>query len=159
MEHKRLSYLLLAAGAVAAAGLSAVFLGILPALGGEMREMYPEMAGWYWPALICLWVIFALYMTAMAFYFAICRRIGKDRSFCRENERALFRISQALFCAAGLWLLGAGAWLMPNGLMGPMWLYLILMALASGAMGCLAYALSRLIGRAVALQEENSLTI
>lgn len=58
-----------------------------------------------------------------------------------------------------MWLLSlASSWLPDMGA-GPWCMVPLLLAMASGAMGLLAWALSWLLGRAMQLQEENDLTI
>ncbi len=160
MEQKRVSAALMAAGALAAAGGAFVFFVYAPVLAGECRSAYPELSPLYWPGLAGVWLIGAVYLAAMAFYFRIVARIGRDRSFCRANARELGWIARCMAAAGALWLAAAflpGAiWHVP---IGPVWIVFLLAAMASFAMGTLAWGLSRLLERAVALKEENDMTI
>ena len=87
----------------------------------------------------------------------ICRRIGQGRSFCAENAAGLDRIGRLLLAAAGLWLLGEAGYAVAD--LGIAGLYFPLLALASAALGVLAWALGGLLRHAVRLQEENDLTV
>ena len=160
MEHKRVSLALTAAGALATLGGLLVFFVYAPAFAGECREAYPELAFLYWPGLIGVWLIAAVYLAAMVFYFRIVARIGKDQSFCAANAREMGWIARCMGAAGALWLLAA---ILPGLLwqvdLGPSWLALALAAMASFAVGVLAWGLGRLLRRAVSLKEENDLTI
>ncbi len=160
MEQKRVSIALMAAGGLATLGGLFVFFVDVPILAEECRGMYPELAHLFWPGLIGLWTIAAVYLAAMVFYFRIVARIGRDQSFCRANARELGWIARCLGAAGCLWIL---AIFLPGLVwqvdIGPVWLFLALAAAASFAMGVLAWGLGRLLQRAVSLKEENDLTI
>lgn len=157
MEHKMVSRLLILAGVVAGVGGMAILLLLIPLAATEMRNTYPELSGWFWPGLVYAWAVGALCLAALEEYLRISVRIGKNRSFCAENVRDLRVIAILLLAAAGLILIGAILVLAMG--FGPVWLWLLLAAAACGAMAILAYALSRLLNRAVQLQEENDLTV
>lgn len=158
MEHRRLSWYLKLAGVLAAAGGGFLFFVEAPIQAGQCRQAYPELAHLYGLALLYTEIIGLVYVAAMVHYFLICGRIGRDRSFCRENARDLRRIAYLMLGAAALWLGGIGVGAL-CGALGAWWVAAALAAMASAAMGVLALALGRLLGRAVQLQEENELTI
>lgn len=161
MDHKKVSRVLLAAGALAAAGGGFLFFVYGPLAARECRADYPELAHLYGPGLIYVLVIGLLYALAMGEYFRIVRRIGQDRSFCRENARDLSGIALFMLLAAGIWIVGMALllliWQAPVGPAGM--LAVILAAAASAAMGVLAWGLGQLLARAVRLKEENDLTV
>lgn len=157
MEHKKVSRLLILAGAVAGVGGMITLFLLIPLAATETRNAYPELSGWFWPGLIYAWAVGALCLAALGEYLRISVRIGKNRSFCTENVRDMRMIAILLLAAAGLLLTGAVLVLAIG--FGPVWLWLLLAAAACGAMAILAYALSRLLNRAVQLQEENDLTV
>ncbi len=157
MEHKKVSRLLILAGAVAGTGGMSILILLTSLAAVEFRNTYPELSGWFWPGMMYAWAVGALCFAALWEYLRISVRIGKNRSFCAENVRDLRLIAVLLLAAAGLFL--AGAILILAMGFGPSWLWLLLAAAASGAMAILAYALSRLLNRAVQLQEENDLTV
>ena len=142
MEQKRISRFLLLAGGAAMAGLAVVFLGFIPITLWSARAW---LGGWA-AALGTAYAlgIGGLYFGALRLYMTICRRIGQGCSFCAEN-------------AAGLWLLGEAGYAVAD--LGIAGLYFPLLALASAALGVLAWALGRLLRHAVRLQEENDLTV
>ena len=160
MDHKKVSWVLLAAGAIAAVAGIFLFFVYGTAVAFSCRDAFPELAFLLWPGLIWLWVIGLTYLAAMYCYFRIVLNIGKDRSFIPENARGLACIAFCM-CAAGvLWLLGE---ILPGLIwgivLGAGWLGLLLAAMASFAMGLLAWALGKLLARAVQLKEENDLTV
>lgn len=157
MEHKKVSRLLILAGVVAGVGGMAILFLLIPLATTEIRNAHPELSGWFWPGLVYAWAVGALCLAALGEYLLISMRIGKNRSFCVENVRDLRLIAVLLLAAAGLLLVGA-VFVLAVGF-GPVWLWLLLAAAACGAMAILAYALSRLLNRAVQLQEENDLTV
>ncbi len=160
MEHRRVSAALTAAGALATAGGLFVFLVFAPVAASGCRDAFPELAFLFWPGLISVWVIAAVYLAAMLFYFRIVRRIGKDQSFCAANAREMRFIACCMGAAGLLWLL---LLILPHLIwhihFGPAWLWFVMASLASFAVGILAWGLSRLLQRAVSYKEENDLTI
>ncbi len=160
MEHRKVSGLLIGAGMLATLGGAGLFLLYAPLVANECRTMYPELAFLFWPGLIYLWIIAAFYCAAMAEYFRVCVRIGQDQSFCAENAHGLSRIALCMNIAGGLWvLLSFLPGLIWSIAIGPVFLIFLLAAAASFALGILAWALGRLLSRAVKLKEENDLTV
>ena len=160
MSQKTIARLLMAAGVMAGLGIIIVFGVFLPVDAGYLKDMYPEYAPLYWPGLAGLWCIAALFLLGLWEYFQVCLHIGREQSFCRENVRSLGRI--ALYMALGgiLWLGGIFApGLLFHLSIGPAWIVFFLCALASFALGILAWGLGKLLHKAVALQEENDLTV
>ena len=159
MEHRKVSRLLILAGVIAVLGGGYLFFVDAPMAALRYRELMPEYAYLFIPALVFLWVIGLIYLAAMADYFRVCRRIGQDRSFCPDNEKSLSRIARLLIGAAAIWLLGIPLGLL-LGLSFGIWTAAFLLAsAASAAMGMLALGLSRLLKRATEMKEENDLTV
>lgn len=160
MENKKVSHCLIVAGALALLGGAFLFFVYAPLAALECRDTYPELRHLFWPGLISLWCIALLYCAAMADFFRITVRIGRDESFCRANARGLSRIALFMGLAGLAWLL---LLLLPPLIWqvqyGPAFLALLLAAAASFAMGILAWALGKLLFRAVQLKEENDLTV
>ncbi|MDO5327933.1 MAG: DUF2975 domain-containing protein [Clostridia bacterium] len=160
MEHRKVSGLLIGAGMLATLGGAGLFLLYAPLVANECRTMYPELAFLFWPGLIYLWIIAAFYCAAMAEYFRVCVRIGQDQSFCAQNALGLSRIALCMNIAGSLWvLLSFLPGLIWGIAIGPVFLIFLLAAAASFALGILAWALGRLLSRAVKLKEENDLTV
>ncbi|MBE5787674.1 MAG: DUF2975 domain-containing protein [Clostridiales bacterium] len=156
MEHKRIGRCLLGAGIAAGIGGAAVFFVYLAGVV-QSSHLFPGYQ--FVLVLVGLCTLGLLYGLALSEYMRICIRIGKNQSFCAENARRLFRISWDLFLAAGVWLLAQGAVLLPNVGCGMWQIAFFLFAVASAAMGVLAWAIGKLLSRAVELQEENDLTV
>ena len=159
MEQRKIARLLVAAGVLAALIGCGIMFVFVPLGAAEFRQEYPALAHFYWPGLILSWALAGLYAAAMADYFRICVRIGNDRSFCRENAGALGRISWLLWIAAGLFLAVLLVCFLHS--IGPFAFSLLLLAcaVANGAMGVLAWGIGKLLSRAVAIKEENDLTV
>ena len=160
MEQKKVSRCLIMAGALAALCGGFLFFVYAPIAAGQCREMYPELAHLYLPGLLAVEAIGLTYAGAMAEYFRIVVRIGQDRSFCRENARGLSRIARFMAAAGFLWalllILPPLIWQVQYG---AALFAMLLAAAASFAMGVLAWGLGKLLARAVALKEENDLTV
>ena len=160
MEHRRVSYWLMGAGALATAAIALVFFLFAPVTALSYRDAYPALAHLFWPGLAFVWCIGLLYGAAMIEYFRVCRRVGQDRSFCMENAVGLARIALLLAAAGGLWLAGMGLALLQPGIhFAPWCLWLLLACAASLAMAVLAWGLGRLLRRAVEIKEDNDLTV
>lgn len=159
MNHRKISIILIVAGTIACLGVLWVFAVYFPIIAIECKQSFPKLAWMYWPALIYVWLIGLIYLVAIAQYLSISKRIGKNRSFCRENVRDLWRIGLLFLSAAILWLLSLASVLLPGMAGGPWCIISVLFAMASGALGLLAWALKSLLQRATRLQEENDLTI
>ena len=160
MEHRKISTMLISAGALATVGGAGLFLFYAPVTANECRILYPELSFLFWPALIYLWIIGLFYCASMYEYFRISLRIREDRSFCAENALGLGRIALFLCVAGALWVLLPVLLTAVYAIhLGPSYLIFLLAAMASFALGLLAWALSKLLARAVRLKEENDLTV
>ena len=162
MHQKRISYLLIAAGALAGVGVLMLAAIYAPAFAREALEAnadVPGIRGLYWTGLVGVWTVAALFLLALSEYFFVCVRIGKERSFCPENVKSLRRIALYLAIDGILWI---GAIFVPGlfGLpVGPACLLFLLASMACSALSVLAWCLGKLLDRAVSLQQENDLTV
>ncbi len=160
MNQRTISHILIAGGVVAALGILLVFGVFVPLLAGECRVMYPELAQLYWPGLIGMWLIGAVFLLGLWEYFQVCVRIGKDQSFCLGNVTSLRRIALYMALSGVLWIGAAfGPEMVFHADIGPVWIYFFLFSMAGFALALLAFGLSMLLQRAVRLQEENDLTV
>lgn len=159
MNHRRISVFLLLAGLIAMLGILWVFGIYVPLVAQQCALTFSQLKYLYWPALLYLWGIGLLFLAALANYLLISVRIGRNQSFCTQNADGLRTISVLLFIAAALCIAGLAAGLLPRMSFGIWCIPVVLLSLASGAMGMLAWALGWLLRRAVQLQEENDLTI
>ncbi len=160
MKHRRISQALTAAGALATLGGLFLFFAVAPIALRALCDVFPEQAGLYWPCLLMAWIVCAVYLIAMVLYFRIVARIGKNQSFCAANARDMGRIACCMGAAGILWVLIPLLLLLIWGVgLGVTWIRFVLAALASFAMGILAWGLARLLQGAVSLKEENDLTV
>ena len=159
MNHRKISALLLAEGAIASAGVLWIFGWAVPTAADRCQRLFSGVAWLYWPALVYVWVVGVLMLCAIVQYMRICLLIGRDRSFCKANIAGLRSIARLLFAASAMCLAALAAVFLPNMAPGPWCAFVILPAMASGAMASLAMALSWLLARATQLQEDSELTI
>ena len=134
---------------VALAGAAVLFL--------TRRGLYNEGEVYYisralpWLSLPC-WA-------ALVLFWRVTGNIGRDRSFCLENVRLMRGISALAFLdTAALAVLGLVLLLM--GLIGLRILsYVFCIVILGSCIGVASLALSALVDRARAIQEENDFTV
>ena len=132
---------------------------ILPGLGTSLVESAPEFGHCYWPWLIFLWICALPCFAALVVGWRIADNIGKDRSFTNENAKLLSVIAILAGAAAALLFTGNIVFMFLNmnhpGIMLASLLVVFVVACFSVGMA----ALSHLVRKAAALQEESDLTI
>ena len=146
---------------LAVAGLCALaaYAAVLPLEGQRLCAAYPEFSGWFFPWLIFLWLSGLPCFAVLGLGWKIASNIGRDRSFTNQNARLLQWISalaagDAVFFFAGnalLFLLGMSH---PGVALAALAVVFVGVAVAVGAA-----ALSHLVKKAAALQEQSDLTI
>jgi len=171
MSQKRIAHFLIAAGAMAAAGILALALFYAPSLAqsllfalsvGNEPGSIPsdaQLQALYWLGLIGVWTASLIFLLALYEYFRVSLRIGKEQSFCQENVKSLQHIAFFLAVDAVLWIIAIflpGIFAVP---VGPVWIMFLMISMAHAALGLLALGLSKLLSRAVAIQQENDLTV
>ena len=163
MNQKKISLFLSAADMLAALGILFLAGIYAPAIAAESRFLYQDIPGidaLYWTGLAGVWSESALFLLALFEYFRVCRRIGKNQSFCQENVKCLYHIAMFMAFGAFLWLCGI---FVPSFLfsvsIGPVWIFLLLLAMANAALSILAWGLGKLLNRAVEIKQENDLTV
>ena len=148
--------------AAAAAVLCGIFfLWFLPSYGQGVQQADPEFTWAYWPCLIWAWLFALPIFGAMLPCWRIFGSISApEGAFTRRNARDMRSISRlafadALIFPAGMFVLafmGAGS--------APLTIVITPMVIfCCAAVGIVCYVLSRLIGDAAALREENDMTI
>ena len=159
MEQKTLArWLKVILIGVGICGLVVYFL-IIPAYGTSLVSQYPEFSGRYWPWLIFLWLTGVPCYTALVLGWKIASRIGADRSFTEDNARYLKWISWLAAGDAAFFFLGNVILLFTNNSHPGIVLFSLLIVFAGTAIAVAAAALSRLVKKAAALQEQSDLTI
>lgn len=157
MSHKHLSHLLLLAGGVAGVGV----LGLLGVYAGllALRASQAALPVQYWALLAFVCIIAAAYGAALWQYMRISCRIGRDRSFCRENVRSMRWIARLMGAAAGMWAVLVALQALLAIDLATETLFIVMLCLASAAIALVAYVLEHLLHHAVQLQEDSELTI
>ena len=136
-----------------------VYFAILPNFGESLHESYPEFAGWHWPWMIFLWCTALPCIAALILGWGVAGRIGKDRSFCMENARALRAIAFLAAGDAAFFFLGNVVFLFLNMSHPGVVLASLLGVFAGVAVAIAAAALSHLVRKAAELQEQSDFTI
>ncbi len=65
------------------------FFLLVPILAGEMKREYPQAAFLYLPGMAYSYVIAAGCYAILYQFWTVCREIGRDNSFSKENAAAL----------------------------------------------------------------------
>lgn len=159
MEQKGLSkWLKFIIIGIGLCGIVVYFL-VIPEFGSAIAYENPEYEWAYYPWLIFLWITAVPCYVVLFFGWKISSRIGKDKSFCRENAKDLKRIS----------LLAAGDSIF-FFIMNVIYLFIginhvgivlgsLIVTFFGVAITVASAALSHLVMKAAKLQEENDLTI
>ena len=137
----------------------AVYLAVVPSYGAAVAERNPEFAYRYWPWMIFIWLTALPFFTALVFGWRIAANIGRDRSFTMDNA---FLLKWILWLAAGdgiFFFVGNVLFLALNLSHPGVTLFSMLAVFAAVAVSVGAAALSHLVRKAAALQDENDLTI
>ena len=161
MKKKTMTHLLHAILVVAVLLGAVFFFGAVPLAGSEIRQANPEYGWAYVPCLIWAWAFAAPIFAAVIPCWRVFSGIAAPRgAFTRQNARSLRLIA---------WLAFADALIFPAGMLvlafmgaGQPGLTVIvtpMVMFACAAVGIVALVLGHLVSDAVALQEENDLTI
>lgn len=136
-----------------------VYFGILPSCGNSMVAEYPEFANRFWPWLIFLWMTAIPCYAALVFGWKIAENIGLDKSFSKENAKLLEWIARMAAGDSTFFFVGNIVLLFCNMSHPGVVLLSMVIVFAGVAITVAAAALSHLVLKAAALQEESELTI
>ena len=135
------------------------FFVIAPLAGRSFVRNGPEFAYLYWPYLIWIWAAALPCYAALWQFWKICVHIGRDESFCWDNARSLSCISRLAMGDTAFCFVVTLTFFCLN-MIHPGLVILMLFVLAAGvALAVLAAALSHLVEKACALQQDSELTI
>lgn len=154
--------------ATIAAGVAGTLLALwLGAIGVSMLSFLCEDGVCVRDAAVCVLCIAVLVgisvccYAALTVFYRLCGRLAQGSAFTEENRLAMQTIARLLYaCAAQLLLaiLAILIWLSDGVLPLPVIFLLMFLCGFAGA-GLIAHALSLLVRRAAALQQESELTI
>ena len=164
-EENMFAVLRLATVAAGAVGtLLALWLG---AIGVSMLDFLCEDGVCVRDAAVCLLCLAVLagisaccYAALTAFY-RLCGRLAQGSAFTEENRRAMQTIARLLYACAVQLAVAVLAILvvLSDGVLPLPVIFLLMFLCAFAGAGLIAQALSLLVRRAAALQQENDLTV
>ena len=132
---------------------------VLPCYAVAMRGLYPEFSNRFWPWLLFLWATGIPVFAALGILWKVASNVGRDQAFSHQNERLFHRISAFALADTGFFFVGNVA-LFALGLSHPSVLLASFGVVFAGIAAAVVFSvLSRLVQKAVRLQEENDLTI
>ena len=159
MKQKSLARWLKAAIVGVGLCLAVVYLLVIPDFGKSIAAANPEFAFCYWPWLIFLWCTALPCIAALILGWTVAGRIGKDRSFCMENARALRAVAYLAAGDAAFFFLGNVVFLLLNMNHPGIVLLSLVPEFAGACIAIAAAALSHLVRKAAELQEQSDYTI
>jgi len=139
--------------------LLAVYLIVIPSFGVSMRTQYPEFSNRFWPWLGFLWATALPCLAAVGLGWRVASGIGRDRAFTVENAALLRAVAWLAAGDAGFFLIGNVVLLFLSMSHPGIALLSLLVVCAGLAIAVAAAALSHLVGKAAALQEQSDWTI
>ena len=159
MEQKTLSRWLKLA--ILIAGVCGLFVCafVIPAYGLSVVSMYPEFSNRFWPWLTFLILTALPCFAALVIGCMIAADIGRDRSFSFENASRLKWISWLAAGDAGFFFIGNLLLLLIDMRHPGVMIFSLIVVFAGVAVAVAAAALSHLVRKAAALQEQSDLTI
>jgi len=136
-----------------------VFFIVAPWVAVDLKTLFPEHSGLFWPGLAYVWAVAIAYYRVIFEFSRVVRKIAEDRSFSYENAGSMRRIRDVCN-AVGIWFaLGLSAlFVLRVGSVRTVLLFVFL-ALVCFVISLMAHALSRLIARAADIKAENDLTV
>ncbi|MBQ4384065.1 MAG: DUF2975 domain-containing protein [Firmicutes bacterium] len=134
-----------------------IYFWLLPTIGKDLAV--EEFKHLYWPYLITIWVTAVPIYWALVLAWKIFTNIGLDNSFCEENAHYLKKISILAACDCAYFFIMTVIGTFLNAV-HPGILLIALFAIFTGiAIAVATAALSHLVYKAAALQDQSDLTI
>ena len=159
MEQKTLAkWLKVILLGIAVCGLLVYFF-VVPSYGKSLMSLYPEFAYRYYPWLFFLGASGIPCYAVLLLGWKIATNIGRDRSFSQANADYLKWISWLSAGDSAFFFLGNLIFLYANLSHPGVALFSLLIVFAGIAVTVAAAALSHLVKKAAALQEQSDLTI
>ena len=152
---KWLKVIILCAGFV---GFTIYFI-VLPVYGKDIAKLYPGFSNAYWPWMIFIWITAVPCYCVLFFSWKIACSIGNNQSFSIENATNLSRISYLAASDSLFLYLGNVIFLLLNMNYPSVLLASLIIVFTGIAIAVTAAILSHFVANAVAIKEENDLTI
>ncbi len=138
---------------------AALYFVVIPMLGHDIVDDYPEFSGRFVPWLVFIWCTAIPCAAVLVLGWRISSNIGADRSFSRENAKLLKWISYLAAGDAAFFFVGNIVLLLLSMSHPSVALGSLFVVFAGVAIAMAAAALSHLVLKAAAIEEENDLTI
>ncbi len=132
---------------------------LAPTYGQRLALNDPQLAHLFWPCLIFIWIGCIPVYAALYQAWIIFTNIGNDDSFCEENVRRLKIVSKLSIAEIIMYFGAAVALLIANLIHIQVFIVIFVILFAAIFVAMSSAALSHLVSKAVALQQENDLTI
>lgn len=136
-----------------------VYLWVIPELGTAIKTMNPEFSYCYAPWLGFISITAIPCVAGLSLAWKIAKNIGDDRSFIKENAKMFKWISRLAVGDAAYFFAGNILFILLNMHHPGLFIMAMAVVLVGIAIAAAAGALSYLVGRAAALQEQSDLTI
>lgn len=136
-----------------------VYALVLPKVGQELIDGREELQKYFWPWLVFLWGSGIPCYVALVLGWKIAGNIGADRSFSLANAKLLKGIAGLAVGDAAYFFLGNLIFLLLDINHPGVVLFSLMVEFAGVAVAVAAAALSHLVRKAAALQEQSDLTI
>lgn len=136
-----------------------IYLLIIPLWGHDLVQANVDLANYYWPWLIFIWITGIPCFMVLFEFWKICCEIGNDNSFSKENVNSLKRISQLLISDCIILFIGNVVLFFLNMNHPGIALIMLFIMFAGIAVAVLSASLSHLVLKAYKMKEENELTI
>lgn len=159
MDQSKLARWLKAAIIVIGLCLAVIYFAVIPTMGRSLADAYPEFAHCFWPWVVFIWITAAPVYAALIFCWRIASGIGRDQSFTHQNAENCKWISNLAILDSAYFFVGNIVLLFMNMNHPGIILASLLVVFAGAAIAIAFAALSNLVGRAAALQEQSDLTI
>ncbi len=139
--------------------LLVIFVFLVPLIGQDLVEKYPEYSYCYYPWLVFLWISAIPCCVMVVFGWRIADNIGNDKSFSMDNAVMLKYISVLSAGDAGFFFMMNMIYVLINLSHPGVALASLLVVFVGVAISVAAAALSHLVRKAADLQEQSDLTI
>lgn len=136
-----------------------VFLFLVPMLGRETVITNPEYSYCYYPWLIFIWIMAIPCYLVLCFFWSICNQIQKNNSFSVKNAKSLIWISSLAIFNTIFCFIGNVIFLLLGMSHIGVFIGFLFVVFSGIAIAIVSAALSHLVVKASAIQEENELTV
>ncbi|MBQ7968487.1 MAG: DUF2975 domain-containing protein [Clostridia bacterium] len=143
---------------VAVCGL-VVYAFVVPMYGLNLRSLHSEFSNCFWPWLIFIWVSGIPCFMVLYYAWRIVTNIGKDQSFTGTNASMLKSISVLSALDAAFFFVGNIVLLFLNMSHPGVVIASLVIVFVGVAVAVISAALSHLVKKAAALQDQSDWTI